>query len=126
MIINPDRFRFRVGIYGRVQTPNEDGGITYTDQLITEIWANINPAKGSTYLYKQNINEVDTTIIQIRYIDYLTSEHWIRYAPQVFRTNLSRTNDPLITIKLYRILEVKNVLQVDRFQELRCEEYNQT
>lgn len=115
MIINPDTFRFRIGIYLRNQVPDVSGGITYDDQLITNVWANINPAKGSTYLYNQNINEVATTIIQIRYIDFLTSEYWIKHTPE-----------PTLVTKLYRILTIKNVMQVDRFQDLRCEEYNQT
>lgn len=128
MDINPDTFRHRIGIYLRPQTPDSAAGIDYNDRLIIEVWASIEPVKGSAYLYDQNINEVDTTKITIREpTPYnLTSENWIRYAPKRFRTNLSYTNDPLITIKLYRILDVKNIYQLNRFLELRCEEYSQT
>lgn len=126
MVINPDSFRFRLGIYTRAQTPNVGAGITYNDVLINTVWGGINPKKGSTYLYGQNINEVDTTIFQIRYIDYLTSEHWIAHTIQNFKTNDSKANDSLIILKIYRILTVKNILQLDRFQELECEEYKQT
>lgn len=126
MIINPDKFRHRVGVYLRPQTPNAEGGIDYTDGLITTVWADISPVKGSSYLYRQNLNETSTHLITIRYINFLTSENWLRYIPESFRTNLSHTNDPLITVTLFRILRVKNIFQLDRFQELECEEYNQT
>lgn len=126
MIINPDKFRHRLELYQRPQTPDLVGGITYNNTLVTSVWGSIEPKQGSSYLYKQNINEQPTTTIFIRYIDYLTSEFWVVYAPKTFRTNSSYTNDPLITKKTYRILEVKNVFQLDRFLELKCEEYFQT
>jgi head-tail adaptor len=128
MIINPDKFRHRVGIYLRQQTPDSDAGITYDNTLISEVWASIEPTKGSAYLYKQNLPKNANTRIIIRDPQpyNVTSENWIRYAPKSFRANLSCTNDPLITITLYRILDVKNIYQLDRFLELACEEYNQT
>jgi len=127
MILNACNVRYRLSILARIQTPDADNGITYTETVLTTVWGNIVPKKGSVYLYGEQIgSSEDTHEIQLRYINYLTTENWVRHTQQVFKTNQSQTNDVLLVSVLYRIREVKNLWQRDRYLILSCQEYKET
>jgi head-tail adaptor len=118
--------RHRVRVILRTQTANDDGGINYGDLLINTIWADIQPVKGSVYLLNQQIDQQITHKIYIRYFPSLTTEHWLTYDQSRFVTNVATANLGLIQRKMFRIKGVENVLQLQRFMALNCEEYFQS
>lgn len=124
--IDFSKFKHRLDILARPQTPADDGGINYAHDLLASVWAQIMPVKGSAYLYRQQIDESVTHKIYIRYIPWLTSEHWLVYKKGNFQTHLNSANESLIQYVLYRIKSVNNLEQQQRFLELECEEYKQT
>lgn len=126
MIFSIGEMRHRINIVGRPQTPDTNDLVNYGFAIIATRWAAIVPKKGSKYLNGQQIDETYTHQVVIRYEDFVTSELFIQYNQQDFKTNLSKANDALITYKMFRVNAVKNIFQLQRFLVLDCEEYFET
>lgn len=126
MILNIGALKHRLGILARPQVPSDQAGINYNNTLLATVWGYIEPAKGSKYLYRQQIDEAITHKIYIRYLPWVTAENWLVYKKGDFKSNINTANDALIENISFRIRGVKDIWQLQRFLELSCEEQYQT
>lgn len=98
--------RDKVTLQQLIETPDDNVGTIRKFKDIKRIWASIDPAKGNSYYLNQQIDADITHIVRIRYIDDITAENYFIYW----------------NFKRYRVRQVKNIYEFDRWLELYCEE----
>lgn len=102
---NIGRMRHRMQIQRYSEVQDNSHGTTKTWTTISTVFAEMVAVKGYTTFDTQQINEAVTHKITIRYQPYITSELWL-----------------LMNSRRFRIRNVRNLSERNRFLELLCEE----
>lgn len=89
----------------RTLTPPAANGVNFGETLSgpVEVWAAVETTKGIEVFAGTNLIGVATHLFYIRAISGLTSESWVEFKSGY-----------------YRILDIQNYQEDDRFQVLRC------
>ena len=97
--------RHKIKINVRTLTPPSDDGVDFSEVLseVKEVWAQVDTSRGTEVFDGTNLIGVATHLFYIRALTGQTAEDWIE-----FKGNY------------YRILDVQNFQEDDRFQVLRC------
>jgi head-tail adaptor len=95
----------RIKINVRTLTPPAANGVNFGETLSneTEVWAGLQTSRGIEVFSGTNLVGVATHFFYIRAISGLTSESWVEFKGSY-----------------YRILDIQNYQEDDRFQILRC------
>jgi len=99
------RLRHRVELQRYNEVQDSGHGTIKTWTTFDTVFAMIESVKGYVTFQTQQIEEKITHKITIRYHDYVTSENWI-----------------LMNSRRFRIRNVENLLEKNRFLVLLCEE----
>lgn len=102
---NIGRLRHRMQIQSYSEIQDSTHGTLKTWTTLYTVFAEIVPVKGYTTFDTQQINEAITHKITIRWQPYITSELWL-----------------LKDSRRFRIRNVRNLLETNRFLEMLCEE----
>lgn len=102
---NIGRLRHRVQIQSYSEVQDSTHGTIKTWTTLYTVFAEIVPVKGYTTFDTQQINEAVTHKITIRWQPYITSELWL-----------------LKDSRRFRIRNIRNLLERNRFLEMLCEE----
>lgn len=102
---NIGRLRHRVQIQSYSEVQDSAHGTIKTWTTLYTVFAEIIPVKGYTTFDTQQINEAVTHKITIRWQPYITSELWL-----------------LKDSRRFRIRNIRNLLETNRFLEMLCEE----
>lgn len=97
--------KHRITIYARnIKAPidaSQNYGLSF-QQMIT-VWASIKTLKGDTIFDNVNLDKAISHIMVVRYLPFLTQEHWITYNQ-----------------KYYDIVRLQDINEQLRFQVLYC------
>lgn len=107
MTIRIGELRHRVAIQAYGDTPSGASSIVPSWETVGEAWARIRPVKGLVTFDTKQIGEAVTHEVIIRYNPSLivTSEHWLLYGGW-----------------RYRVRNVRDLFERQRFLELMCEQ----
>lgn len=97
------RHRMQLQTYSEIQDDTHKTLKTWT--TLSTVFAEIVPVKGYTTFNTQQIEQTITHKITIRYQDFITSELWL-----------------LMNSRRFRIRNIRNILERNRFLEMLCEE----
>ena len=104
--ICPSDFTHQIALQSRELKP-DDASVDFKLEFDAGIktWAMIKTTRGREFIGDVNTAEGVTHIFTIRYLNFVTSQHWVLYDERRFD-----------------ILDVENIDEKNRFLRLRCSE----